>query len=144
MVLDIASVQSQLMFLTGYPLQAVKYATCKIFAFFTSFRNKCDVSVHLDTCGYFFGSAVHFEFQTILDTSYEICNFLRTSDVVGLLQLVVSDLAAMLRVGFPQFTFFDIFRLAGRALKNGPNRSNINLQMTPKFKCHNQSEVPMP
>ena len=86
--------------------------------FFALNRIKCDYSVHLDTCSYFVGTPVHFEFQTILNMSYEICNFLRTRDMVVLLKLVVGGLAAMLRVGFPQLTLFALFSPGRKGLED--------------------------
>ena len=124
------------------PVKCSKICHVQNIQLFTSFRNQCDINVYLDTCSYFVGAPVRFEFQTILSMSYEICNFLRTRDMVELLKLVVRSLAAMLRVGFPQFTFLVFFRLTGRVLRNGPKRSNFKRQM--QTINYNQSRISKP
>ena len=100
------------------PVTSRKICHVQNIHFFTLFRNKCNFSVHLDTCSYFVGSPVHFEFQTILNMSYEICNFLRTRDMVELLKLVAGSLAAMLRVGLPQLTLFSLFSPGRKGLED--------------------------
>ena len=47
-----------------------------------------------------------FEFQTILTTSYEVINFLRTRDLVDFLQLKFTDPSAMPTVESPQVFLF--------------------------------------
>ena len=110
------------------PVTSRKLCYVQNIQFFTHFRNQCDINVHFDTCSYFAGAPVHFEFQTILNMPYEICNCLRTRDMVELLKLVVRSLAAMLRVGFPQVIFFSLFRLAGSALRTDTNLRKIQMK----------------
>ena len=100
------------------PVKCSKICHVQNIKFFTYFRNQCDFSVHLDTCSYFVGSPVRFEFQTILDMSYEICKCLRTLDMVELLKLVAGSLDAMLRVGLPQVTLFGLFSPGRKGLED--------------------------
>ena len=51
------------------PVKCSKLCNVQNIQFFTSIRNKCDFLVHLDTCNYFVGAPVRFEFQTILNMS---------------------------------------------------------------------------
>ena len=68
------------------------------------FRTQCDCTVQLDTLSYFAGCPVKFEFQTIYTLSYEINNFINLNDLVKLLDVVLTDLAAMLCAQCPLFS----------------------------------------
>ena len=66
---------------------------------FSQFRVKCDLSVHLDVMSHFVKGPVTIEFQSALNTTYEISNFLHISDVVLLTRNLVSDLNSVLIYG---------------------------------------------
>ena len=63
-----------------------KLCNVLIISFLSLVREKCDLTVHLDTVSYFAECQVEFEFQTILSTDYEICNFLQIIELIKLLE----------------------------------------------------------
>ena len=66
---------------------------------FSQFRVKCDLSVHLDVISHFVNDPVTIEFQSVLNTNYEISNGLHISDVVSLTRDLVTDLNSVLICG---------------------------------------------
>ena len=74
-----------------------KRETALVFKAYVETENNRDLSVHADTYGFFTGLSVKFEAQSVLSTSYGICNELRIRDLLHILDQETRQLCGIVR-----------------------------------------------